>query len=253
MGPDQLLDGPVVQPSAGDHGPLVEGGGLEVGVDGPGPLGRHDRVVPRLLEPLAVEVVQRQDLGLGVPAVPRGLPDGVGRPVVDGVPLAEREPVVGAVAEQDVPEGHPARTVTGEEVLQPGPRRVGRVREVPEHGAGELDRERLTQDGEAAQEEPVVPRQAVDPGGHHVVDGVRQLVHVLAAQGGRHQLTQEEGVPTQRATTASSWRPVNGAPPATSRASCWASARARGPSSTGGTCAPRGPRIPRRPAAGTPG
>ena len=70
------------------------------------------------------------------------------------------------------------------------------MRQLLEDPAGQLEGEGLTEHGELAEEEAVVARETVDPGGHHVVHRVGQLVHVTAVRGGGDQLTEEQWIPT---------------------------------------------------------
>jgi hypothetical protein len=79
-----------------------------------------------------------------------------------------------------------------EEVVEPGPIVVA-AEIVARHGRGELQRERLPQHGDAAQEAALAGRQPVDLRRDHGLDGVRHLT-IRVPGPGEEQLPQEQRV-----------------------------------------------------------
>ena len=134
----QLLHAHRGEPPRRHQRPLEELGRFEIPVHRAGTFGCLQRVPPCFLETLGVQVVQRQGLSPFFRLRSSGHEEGIGHPPVQLAAQPVREPVVGAVTQQGMAKNEVPLFIGGDELRQPVPEVVGRVRDGLEYGSEEL-------------------------------------------------------------------------------------------------------------------
>ena len=147
--------------------------GFHVRIDIARGIRRDTRVVPRLLVPLRVEEVEREQRRVGLGVVVRVGEHRVGDLAVEALARPVRQARVRDVAYEGVAEGHPPGGVGRKELGQP------RERLLDGHVIG-VDRTEViaveagAEHRDASQPRPVLGREAVDACRDQALDGARQ-------------------------------------------------------------------------------
>ena len=168
--------------------------GVDVRVPGSGAATSDPREPPRVLEPLRVEVVHRQKLGV-VLLREGALADRIAHPRVQLPPPTEREPFVCRVPHERVPESVRAGSVGRDELVETTPGSTIEPLVLPvQQRRHQLVRKRRPEDRRVSQEADIRRREPVDLGRDDPVDRRRQVADAACRAGGLQQLPKEQRV-----------------------------------------------------------